>query len=124
MHSILDKYCQTNQVAQLLTVYIEEAHAIDEWDLPDSKGSHSVRIHQHRSINDRLKAASNFISDMEFRGEVVCDSIDNQALTYYDAYPERLYIVVDEIIVYKGGYGPNDYVLDEIITWLNHHCHM
>ena len=36
----------------------------------------------------------------------------------YGAWPERLYIVCNKIIVYKGGLGPSGYLLDEVENYL------
>ena len=36
----------------------------------------------------------------------------------YGAWPERLYIVIDGVVVYKGGMGPFDYRLYEVRQWL------
>lgn len=39
----------------------------------------------------------------------------------YAAWPERLYIIVDGVIVYKSGPGPFGYVLDDVRSWLEKH---
>ena len=36
----------------------------------------------------------------------------------YFSWPERLYIILDGRIVYKGGMGPNDYRIEEVVQWL------
>lgn len=41
------------------------------------------------------------------------------AVDRYGAWPERLYIVHDGLIVYKGGKGPFDYHLGEVQAWLS-----
>jgi hypothetical protein len=41
-----------------------------------------------------------------------------QVVDRYEAWPERLYIVLDGAVVYKGGFGPFDYRLDEVQDWL------
>lgn len=42
----------------------------------------------------------------------------NHVYDHYDAWPERLYIIVDGVIVYKGGNGPFGYCLWEVQEWL------
>jgi hypothetical protein len=57
MKSISDHYCTGSQaVAQMLTIYIEEAHAADEWKLPESKVEEELTainssINVHRNIS-------------------------------------------------------------------------
>ena len=36
----------------------------------------------------------------------------------FDAWPERLYIILDGAVVYQGGYGPFDFKLAEVKDWL------
>jgi hypothetical protein len=45
-----------------------------------------------------------------------------QANARYAAWPERLYVVVDGVVAYKGGPGPCGYVLDDVRTWLQRHA--
>ncbi len=48
----------------------------------------------HKSIDDRIAAASRMISEKAFPGEVICDCIENEALLRYDAHPERIFIIL------------------------------
>ncbi len=121
MVDIYNKYCHRTKQAHFLTVYIEEAHAKDEWDLPDSADADLINIYSHRSIADRLAAAKEFVRMKNFPCEVVCDSAENEGIEKFDAWPERLYIIVDGVVAYKGGYGPNDYMLGEVCDWLETH---
>lgn len=89
--------------------------------LPDAPNSHvggSAYIRCHRSLDERIKAAKAFVKDHNFPCELVCDAIDNPVYNYYDCWPERLYIIQDGVIVYKGGKGPFDYKLAEVKAWL------
>eukprot|EP01035_Chromulina_nebulosa_P018783 gene18783-24550_t len=121
MFEIYQHYCNgPNAEAKLLTIYIEEAHAVDEWHLPDApdvkKGIAIIKAHQN--LNDRLTAAKTFISCKKFVCETVVDSWASNIVDRYEAWPERLYIIVDGVVVYKGGEGPFDYRLDEVQDWL------
>lgn len=50
---------------------------------------------------------------------VQVDSSYRSILLYmYTFHAERLYIIVDGVVVYKGGYGPFDYKLWEVQDWL------
>jgi hypothetical protein len=120
MQDIFHSYCSGktfSKVARFLTVYIDEAHARDEWWLPDSKGG-QANINNHRCIEDRIAAANRFVTDFEFPVEVVCDSFENQMNERFEAWPERLFIIQDGVVVYAGGYGPFDYKLAEVKDWL------
>ena len=125
MIDIFDNYCKENNnlpaVARFLTIYIEEAHARDEWWLPEAPGAHEGGkgcIRNHRTIEERIQAAKKFITDLNFPCEMVCDSFDEDINDKFGAWPERLYIIVDGVIVYQGGNGPFDYKLAEISDWL------
>lgn len=110
-------------MAKLLTIYIEEAHARDEWWLPLSPEAHTKRsVLAHKTISDRIAAAKRFINDLKFDMDIVCDSMmfDN-AVRRYGAWPERLYIILDGVVVYKGGEGPFGYKLYEVKQWLADH---
>ncbi len=122
MRDIFHNYCSGSdaskpQVARFLTIYIEEAHARDEWWLPDSAGG-KTGITNHTCMEDRLVAARRFVKDHDFPIETVCDSFDNEVNDRFDAWPERLYIVQRGVVVYQGGYGPFDYKLAEVKDWL------
>ena len=108
MTDIYDSYCSgSSAVASLLTIYIEEAHASDRWffpNAPDVKTGNAI-IATHCSIEDRLAAAKKFVSVKSFSSELVVDSMAGDTEDRYEAWPERLYIVVDGVVVYKGGNG-------------------
>ncbi len=109
--------------ADFLTVYISEAHASDEWALPDAEGAGELipsGIVQPRSLDARAALARCFASRFPGVGRLVVDSIDNSANRAYAAWPERLYIIVDGVVVFKSGPGPFGYVLDDVRKWLEH----
>jgi len=121
MLDIYDNYCDKNgkfpAVAHFLTVYIAEAHARDEWWLPESQPG-KEDIMNHRTMEERLKTAKKFVSDLKFPCELVCDSFTDDLNEHYEGWPERLYIIVDGVVVYKGGAGPFGYKLAEVKDWL------
>lgn len=105
MVDIFSNYCTGEKAcARFLTVYIEEAHANDEWWLPTSPGAEKdgkAYIAQHKTIQDRINAASAFVRDNKFPTPVICDSIENEVSDHFNAWPERLYIVEDSVVVYQ-----------------------
>lgn len=105
----------------MLTIYIEEAHAADEWILSESKVETEMQtsIFVHQSIQDRIAAAQLFKAKRNIPElEIVCDSMAGNITDRYGAWPERLYIILDGVIVYQGGMGPFDYKLWEVQEWL------
>ena len=122
MLSIYDSFCKGEHArARMLTCYIEEAHAKDEWYFPNSAVTREFKaeIPVHRSIGERIAAAKLFKKVTKTDSlDRVCDSMDGHLVQRYDAWPERLYIVVDSVVVYQGGMGPFDYRLYEVRRWL------
>jgi type I thyroxine 5'-deiodinase len=111
----------------MLTIYIEEAHPADEWRLPESKverelSEHNDIISTHQNMKQRLDVAQRFIERKGIKGDVVCDGMKGQVLDLYQAWPERLYIIVDGVVAYKGGVGPFHYNLGEVEAWLENWC--
>uniref|UniRef100_A0A3Q3BLP9 Iodothyronine deiodinase n=1 Tax=Kryptolebias marmoratus TaxID=37003 RepID=A0A3Q3BLP9_KRYMA len=100
-------------VADFLVVYIEEAHPSDGWVSSDAP----YQIPKHRCLEDRLRAAQLMLSEVP-GSNVVVDNMDNASNAAYGAYFERLYIVMDEKVVYQGGRGPEGYRISELKNWL------
>ena len=129
MNDLVDRFsksgsCSSN-VARFLTIYIEEAHPVDEWRLPNSAVEQELRaagdapIGSHTNLCARLSAAQLFVQRKGIKGGIVCDSMQGQVLDRYQAWPERLYIIVDGRVAYKGGIGPFHYKIDEVAAWLD-----
>jgi len=125
MNDIYFNYCCPNgkypQVARFLTIYLEEAHARDEWwlpDSPDAKVEGKSCIMNHKTLADRVNAAKQFVTNFNFPSEMVVDTFKEQVNERFDSWPERLYIIQDGRVVYKGGMGPFNYRLAEVKDWL------
>lgn len=122
MLSINQNFCSgKNAPARMLSIYIEEAHAKDEWYFHESAVTTDFKteIAVHKSINERLAAAALFREKTKVSAlELVCDDMRGDIVDRYGAWPERLYIIVDGVVVYKGGMGPFDYRLYEVREWL------
>ncbi|KAK7798637.1 hypothetical protein U0070_002728, partial [Myodes glareolus] len=106
---IQDDFAST---ADFLIIYIEEAHATDGWAFKNN-----VDIRQHRSLQDRLRAA-HLLLDRSPQCPVVVDTMQNQSSQLYAALPERLYVVQEGRICYKGKPGPWNYNPEEVRTVL------
>ena len=103
-------------IADFVTIYISEAHATNQWNFPGNK----YKIKQHDSLQARLQAANLILDDEELRppGTFLIDIMDNEADLLYGGMPERLYIILDGVIVYAGRKGPVGYNLNDVRKWL------
>jgi type I thyroxine 5'-deiodinase len=104
--------------ADFRTIYIKEAHPIDEWQLKDNV-SQNVCYMQPKTLAQRVAIANDFVRRFDYGIPLVVDPIDNRANAAFAAWPERLY-VIDERgkIVYKGKPGPFGYHPEEVEAWL------
>ena len=50
---------------------------------------------------------------------VYADLMDNRLNKAFGALPERLFILLNNEVVYVGGTGPFHYNLNEVKTWLD-----
>ena len=91
------------RVADLVTVYVEEAHPADGWALPFA--TIPITHRQPRSTAERLEVARAFVARFTFPLPLWVDTLANEVGYAYDAWPERLYIVVDGVVVYKSAPG-------------------
>ncbi len=101
----------------MLTVYIEEAHAVDDWAVPLARrtGGH---IHFANIIQDRLLAAKSFVADFQYPIPLVCDTMREEVSKCFAGWPERLYVIENSVVVYKGDQGPFGYKPRELEVWL------
>ncbi|CAH1261670.1 DIO1 [Branchiostoma lanceolatum] len=99
-------------VADFVVVYVAEAHPTDGWAM-----SNNMDIRQHRCLEERL-AAAEMLALHDIPCPILVDTMDNAAARAYAAIPDRLYIVMDRVCVYKGGPGPDGYLPEEVSDWL------
>ncbi|GCB76503.1 hypothetical protein scyTo_0015503, partial [Scyliorhinus torazame] len=85
-----------------------EAHATDGWAFKNN-----VDIKQHKTLSDRFEAATLLLSE-EPPCPVVVDTMDNVTSAKYAAMPERLYVVLNDRVIYKGEMGPWGYKPEEV----------
>ena len=110
------EFCKTASsfanVADFVTVYIEEAHPNDGWAFKNN-----VDISAHQRIEDRIDAAKRLLQHKP-SFPVVCDTMTEDANFAYGGLYERLYIIHRGKIAYEGGRGPRLYNLSEVVEWL------
>jgi Iodothyronine deiodinase len=101
-----------------LTVYIKEAHPLDEWQVPANE-KQAVCYPQPKSLAARVAIARDFTHRFNYQLPLAIDGMDNRANELYAGWPERFYIVDEQgIIVYKGKPGPYGYHPEEVAGWL------
>lgn len=111
-------------LCNFLTVYISEAHAQDEWKLGKPDG---VCVNQHKTLEDRIQAAKNFVRDFELpSGEdtsmtIVVDSWENDFDNSFAVWPERAFVVdIDGRLSYISTPTPDGSIDWEegVLNWL------
>jgi len=87
----------------MVTVYIEEAHAVDEWPMGDgAKGSDFKAIVQPRSLSERAQAAQLLVTDLDYEVPLVLDNMENEVRVKYACWPLRFYVIDEEQVWYKA----------------------
>jgi hypothetical protein len=100
------------------TVYIREAHPLDEWQM-DSNEKEDVCYRQPKSMPDRLVIANDFVKRFNYPIPLAVDTMDDPVEKVYAGWPERFYIVdARGTIVYKGEPGPFGFHPEEVGAWL------
>eukprot|EP00484_Ammonia_sp_Unknown_P030907 CAMPEP_0197024842 /NCGR_PEP_ID=MMETSP1384-20130603/5325_1 /TAXON_ID=29189 /ORGANISM="Ammonia sp." /LENGTH=135 /DNA_ID=CAMNT_0042453299 /DNA_START=184 /DNA_END=591 /DNA_ORIENTATION=- len=120
-------YSKYHAICNFVVIYIQEAHAVDEWKDDENK----VELLQHQSMQDKIKACEQLIEiwKAEVEGvdkaidegklKIVCDEFDGRVEQAFNAYPERLYILdKDNKVALKGGYGPYYFDVDDVEQFL------
>lgn len=74
-------------------------------------------IYQHKSLEERIEVAK-ILAERFPRIPVYADNMNNEANKAFGAMPERLFILLNNEVVYEGGMGPFFYNLDEVKDWL------
>lgn len=96
-----------------MVVYTTEAHPTDEWKMYTD-----ICFEQPKTLSDRMDKARMYLDESATKIPIVVDGMDNKCEGLYSTWPERLYVILDGAIVYKGGMGPDDYSPAEMEAWL------
>ena len=112
-------YHELDYPIDFIIIYIREAHASDGWKFDGSKYSF---IRHHRNISERLNASKVMIEmaniSIEQRVSIYCDTMDNITNNLFRAWPEQLYVLHDQKIVYQGEEGPDGYSIPSVDYFL------
>jgi len=105
-------YEEFGEHVDFLMIYISEAHAIDEWKLGTI-----VNITQHKTIEERISVAKDFIQEYGWNIPTVVDTFYSETYrsfeSNYSAWPER-YFVLSGGIVSVAGAASNEYGFDRL----------
>lgn len=85
---------------------------------PSDEHAGGLCYRQPRTMSERIAIANDMVEQLGVRGEIVCDSMQNAADTWFAACPDRLYVLSRGRVVYKGGRGPFFYDPDEMLAFL------
>lgn len=109
---------ETKDRARFLLVYVREAHAADEWVMPDNTAK-GLYYEQPTSHAARIAAACRCVEELHLDMPTVVDGLDDRVSKTYGAWPDRLYVIgPDGRIAYQGGVGPFGFKPDEVREFL------
>ena len=115
-----EKYCKIvsrfADIADFITIYIDEAHAIDGWAVPDN-----YNIANHKKFKDRQEAAQLLLKERTLNHDLLIDFMNNNATKAYGGLYDRLYVIKDGICMYQGKMGPIGYDLNELNHFLENY---
>ncbi|CAF3960742.1 unnamed protein product [Rotaria sp. Silwood2] len=112
-------YQKLHYPVDFIIIYIREAHASDAWKFDGNEYSF---IRNHRNINERLDAIkimvemANITKDKNIH--IYSDTMDDRTNHLFRAWPERLYVLYDEKILYQGQKGPSGYSIPSLDYFL------
>lgn len=97
----------------MIICYQAEAHAADRWDLQENHDE-DVCYKTPKNLEERVSLAQTLTKKYDLSDPILVDEMSNDLMTKFSAWPERLYIIKDGKIVFKGGPGPFWYCLADI----------
>jgi len=107
-------YEEFKHAANFITVYIQEAHPVDEWTLGDK-----VCVMQPKTNEDRLVIANDFVAEMQYKLPTGVDMIEGHFNKTYAAMPERGIIInATGKLAFIGKAGPYGFRAIELHDWL------
>jgi type I thyroxine 5'-deiodinase len=98
--------------AAFYVVYIQEAHAVDAWQLDDNVKDH-VLFASTKTADERAKVANVCMTRLAIRLPAVVDDVANTTERAYTGWPDRLYVIDrNGRVAYKSAAGPFGFKTD------------
>lgn len=88
-----------------MAVYIEEAHAVDEWPISSSRFNGDrgvVSVKQPRTDAQRVELAGRFVRDFGMETPMLVDSVQNRLQDQLGAWPLGVYVFSGGMLAYAG----------------------
>jgi hypothetical protein len=102
-------YRRVRDRANVVFVYIAEAHALDEWQM-ESNLEEGVLLRQHVTLDERFAAARAGVERLGLTMPVLVDGMDDAVSEAFAAWPERLYVAAaGGRLTFVGGSGPFEF---------------
>lgn len=110
--------------ADFFYVYIAEAHPSDGWTMEKMPGGVAEMLggkpvpKMPTTSEERCKTAKAWHDSVSTDVPLLVDPISNRVNDAFSARPERLYILLEDTVVYQGGPGPFEYNIDQMQKYL------
>ncbi len=90
-----------HKYVDIICIYILEAHWVEENEGLDGWpiGS-SYRIPRHKTIDDRVKMAKDFIEEFDWKIPTFVDTFENKFNEEYGTWPDRGYVIYKNKLIY------------------------
>jgi len=107
----------------MFIVYIQEAHSADGFKM-ECNSDAGICYMQPKSDKARISIANDFHRDYAPKAcsGILIDTISNEIAFTYEARPERLYVLHNGKLVYRGGMGPYQYSPEDCGRFLDGYC--
>ena len=103
-------YEANKEKADFWWIYVKEAHASD-----GARPNRDVKIRQHQTYEERLKAASGCVAELDLKIPLLIDDMENTVGNAFHGHPDRLFILSPEgTIAYRGERGPRGFDVKEM----------
>ncbi|CAG8709284.1 2840_t:CDS:2, partial [Funneliformis mosseae] len=113
-HVLNDLFRRYQNYVDFYMIQIREAHASDVWPIGDI-----VSVKEHRTLSDRLIAASEMVRATQLEIPVMSDTMDDTFLKLYAPWPFRFFIIVDGILKLVGMPKEARYDTTDLVTCLD-----
>lgn len=117
---LAQSFHQINAPVDFIIIYIKEAHAADAWKFDGPQYSF---IKNHQDIQDRIEAIKIMIEmakiTRDHRIDVYSDTMDDHTNHLFRGWPERLYVLHDDKVMYQGQNGPTGYSIPTLEYFLH-----